>query len=240
MAAETIDFEVELFEIFNSQEGEFPKVGVYSTFVRASKCQLSCPFCDTMENPANKVRTFKYSEIKALVQETNALTFTGGEPSLFIHDIIKILNQLLDDQVYLDYVKIETNGVELNKLVNMIDIHYPQLKNRFIISWSPKIYNKSLFETMLNHLYETDLTNVFIKIVGVPQDEFKIKKFLEIAKEQHGTKLMKRIALMPLSIVEKGVSLKKSDAKSLDMIFDLVRDYKVNITPRLHEILDVR
>jgi len=233
------DYTFRVFEIFNSQEGEFPKVGYYSTFIRFPLCNNACWFCDTMRNPKMKPTTIKYSEIKTHIENTHALTFTGGEPALFVGDMINILNLLLKDRIYLDFIKIETSGNGLEKIRLLLN-HFPEIKDRFIVSWSPKIYSESLFQTMLTHLYETDLSNTFIKIVAVPDDKDKIEEFLSVAKELHGTMLMQRIALMPLSIVEDGVSTQTPDPKSLEMIQDLVSRYKVNVTPRLHEILNVR
>lgn len=228
-----------LFEAFNSQEGEFPKVGYYSTFIRFPVCNNACWFCDTMRNPDNQPTWINYSEIKELVSKTHALTFTGGEPALFVGDMIKIISQLLNDKIYLDFIKIETSGNGLEK-VRLLLNYFPELKSRFIISWSPKIYSDSLFQLMLTHLYETEISNTYVKIVAVPEDEEKISEFLTVAKELHGAMFMQRIALMPLSIVDNGVSTMKSDKASLEIITKFVDQYKVNVTPRLHEILNVR
>ena len=85
----------ELFEIFNSVEGEFPKSGEFVTFVRFPICNYSCSWCDTMKNPENKPLWFKYEDIKKSVIMSEALTFTGGEASLFLSDMVDIINRLI-------------------------------------------------------------------------------------------------------------------------------------------------
>ena len=111
-------------EIFASLQGEGPSMGVPVAFVRLSRCNLACTWCDTaytwrfegdnrphrdgiaFERKANQV-TLSAQEtaerISALGQ--NRLVITGGEPLLQAGALAEMLAHLPDITV-----EIETNG----------------------------------------------------------------------------------------------------------------------------------
>lgn len=111
-------------EIFASIQGEGPSAGAPVAFVRLSRCNLACVWCDTaytwhfdgderphragvtFDRPANQV-TLTVAEvaerIRALGQRR--LVITGGEPILQAGPLAKLL-ETLDDMT----VEIETNG----------------------------------------------------------------------------------------------------------------------------------
>ncbi|MEQ5789001.1 7-carboxy-7-deazaguanine synthase QueE [Erythrobacter sp. NFXS35] len=111
-------------EIFASLQGEGPSMGMPVAFVRLSRCNLACVWCDTaytwhfegdnrphrngttFERKANQV-TLSPAEtatrIAALGQ--NRLVITGGEPLLQAGGLAEMLEHLPDISV-----EIETNG----------------------------------------------------------------------------------------------------------------------------------
>lgn len=125
-------------EIFASVQGEGPSAGAPVAFVRLSRCNLACVWCDTAytwrfdgdERPhrsgmthyrrANQV-TLPIAEvaerIRALGQ--NRLVVTGGEPILQAGPLAELL-EMLDEMT----VEIETNGT--TKAPPRLDIRIDQ------------------------------------------------------------------------------------------------------------------
>jgi organic radical activating enzyme len=111
-------------EIFASLQGEGPSAGRPSTFVRLSRCNLACVWCDTAytwrftgdnrphrdgvtyDRAANQV-TLSEQDVAARIAALggNRLVITGGEPLLQAPALARLL-ALLPDM----HVEVETNG----------------------------------------------------------------------------------------------------------------------------------
>ena len=111
-------------EIFASLQGEGPSIGVPVAFVRLSRCNLACTWCDTaytwrfegdnrphrdgiaFERKANQV-TLSTEETAARIAALGQkrLVITGGEPLLQAPALAEMLAHLPDISV-----EIETNG----------------------------------------------------------------------------------------------------------------------------------
>ena len=111
-------------EIFASVQGEGPSMGMPCTFIRLSRCNLACEWCDTaytwhfdddqrphrggltFERKANQV-TLDEADVAARVEALgqSRLVITGGEPLMQGSALAKLL-ELLPDHT----VEIETNG----------------------------------------------------------------------------------------------------------------------------------
>ena len=126
--------------VFYTLQGEGPYSGRPAVFVRLSKCNLACGFCDTLfdqgdwmsfdqvyERIKSEVHSFwtkKGLSVPKWVSRDEAvsgigLVVTGGEPTLQ-----DTLTDFLDDAVSkFDWVQIETNGIRslgLNPLVTVV------------------------------------------------------------------------------------------------------------------------
>gem|GEM_PF-1702153 len=78
-------------EIFTSIQGEARYTGVPMVFVRFSGCNLRCPWCDTQYE---KMQNYPFEKlVNRIVDEgkkamVDWVSFTGGEPALWIDDDI--------------------------------------------------------------------------------------------------------------------------------------------------------
>ena len=100
-------------EIFYSLQGEGYHTGKPSVFIRFSGCNLKCSFCDTQHNDGNLMSDEEIIDYIAQFPTDNII-LTGGEPSLWIDDII--IDKLHKAG---KYICIETNGT--NNLPDGID-----------------------------------------------------------------------------------------------------------------------
>jgi organic radical activating enzyme len=232
------DQKIELLDLFNSFQGEFPYQGRYSTFVRFPKCNLKCKWCDTL-NPNNKTMIFDYKDILDKVLKTNFITFTGGEPSLYIEEIIDILTYLVDKNIYFSNVTFETNGVELDKfknIFNSLNMLGLDSYNFTRIIWSPKLYSNRLKDIALVNLY--DYFNPFytyIKIVSVPEDEPYIRQFIETTIQTYGNKIKRNIALM--FFTDKNGQY---DQDNMIKTMNLSEEYGIGISTRIQLELNIK
>ena len=111
-------------EIFASLQGEGPNMGVPVAFVRLSRCNLACAWCDTaytwrfegdnrphrdgiaFERKANQVTLSpEETAVRIAALGQNRLVITGGEPLLQASALAEMLGHLPDISV-----EIETNG----------------------------------------------------------------------------------------------------------------------------------
>ncbi len=134
-------------EIFASLQGEGRSAGLPCTFVRLSRCNLACSWCDTaytwrfegnnrphrdgvtFERKANQV-TLSEDEVAARIMALggNRLVITGGEPLLQSAQLARMVALLEGHSV-----EIETNGTvaphpELAPLVDQYNVS-PKLKH---------------------------------------------------------------------------------------------------------------
>ena len=111
-------------EIFASVQGEGPSMGTPCTFIRLSRCNLACVWCDTaytwhftdddrphrdgetFDRKANQV-TLEIADVaeRILAIGQSRLIITGGEPLLQAGPLAELL-ELLPDMT----VEVETNG----------------------------------------------------------------------------------------------------------------------------------
>ncbi|HBG79980.1 MAG TPA: radical SAM protein, partial [Porphyromonadaceae bacterium] len=91
-------------EIFYSLQGEGGRTGEASVFIRLSKCNLACSFCDTDFKSGKSMALDEiYAEISSY--PCRWIIWTGGEPTLQLNEEIVAF---FKDKGYRQ--AIETNG----------------------------------------------------------------------------------------------------------------------------------
>ncbi|MEE9151018.1 MAG: radical SAM protein [Thermoplasmata archaeon] len=105
-------------EIFYSLQGEGIQIGVPTTFIRTTGCNLRCSWCDTKyayEEGSEKSIKEIMGEVKGF--PTNHICITGGEPMLQ-KDAIKLIEKLGDEGYE---VCLETNGSQSVQEIPSLD-----------------------------------------------------------------------------------------------------------------------
>jgi len=102
---------------FYSMQGEGKNAGTKALFIRLSGCNLDCDWCDT---DFKFKKTLNIHLLKDLLEKTDNVVITGGEPSLQFEKIEE-LKELFSDK----HIDIETNGIDLpdwNSVFENVDI----------------------------------------------------------------------------------------------------------------------
>ena len=143
---------IKVSEIFTSFQGEGPYVGTPATFLRLYGCNLNCPWCDTDISTYEILSVDDVCEILLTQMEFNniqTLIITGGEPTLQMEEIKRLIKELPDDIK----IQMETNG-SIFEYVDEIE---------YVIS--PKEDKEKVFENY--YKYE----NAFFKFVITSQED---------------------------------------------------------------------
>ena len=96
-------------EIFYSLQGEGRHTGTAAVFIRFSKCNLKCHFCDTDFWPFNEMNEDEIvDEVVKIGGSSNHVVITGGEPTLQ-------LTASLCEKLHAKgkYIQVETNGTRV-------------------------------------------------------------------------------------------------------------------------------
>lgn len=145
--------------IFNTIQGEGPRLGQYTTFMRLAGCNLACSWCDTaytwdwtgknghkyypQDEVVSTLESTVYFRVRELTKSTRSLTITGGEPLLQWKRLQELFYEMKDsgsrpfDIRALREVNFETNGTiwptwEYQALEVADQLNYvvsPKLKN---------------------------------------------------------------------------------------------------------------
>ena len=168
-------------EIFASVQGEGPSAGTPVAFMRLSRCNLACVWCDTaytwhftgderphrdgieFDRKANQVKLDE-EEIAAGITELGQrrLVITGGEPLLQAPALAKLLDLLPDISV-----EIETNGT--TKAAPPLDIRIDQYNVSPKLAHSGNAAELALIPERLD-AYATDPRAWFKFVIAQPSD----------------------------------------------------------------------
>lgn len=168
-------------EIFASLQGEGPSAGVPVAFVRLSRCNLACTWCDTaytwhfegdnrehrdgvtFDRKVNQVSLDPKNaadRIAALGQ--NRLVITGGEPLMQGGALADMLAHLPDMEI-----EIETNGT--TKAPSHVDIRVDQYNVSPKLAHSGNAADLALIPERLD-FYASDPRAFFKFVIAAPED----------------------------------------------------------------------
>ena len=174
-----IDQDPKVIEWFGSINGEGGVgIGVTALYIRVSRCNASCSFCDTNWHHNPKIPSIYDPELAEEMRDTivkhriEAVTLTGGEILMYLPHIAAIYKHIRSISPWdiLAY-DLESNGIMLHseqntiallKEFNTISRNFARTKN--LLTISPKIDAKTSWSHM-----------------GLTQDEVT-KMYLEVAK----------------------------------------------------------
>lgn len=153
-------------EIFSSVQGEGTLLGLRQIFVRFSRCNLDCPYCDEKGKEGRPCGVDELiAEIRILENEKgphHSISFTGGEPLLESEFLEALLPELKNTGFK---IHLETNGVlhdEYRKLSPFIDYVSMDIK-------LPALCGRDLFREHDLFLGEIDPKRACVKIIISPQ-----------------------------------------------------------------------
>jgi len=221
-------------EIFASLQGEGPSTGKPCAFVRLSRCNLACVWCDTaytwhfegdnrphrdgvtFERTANQV-TLSEEEVAARIAALTMprLVITGGEPLLQGPALARML-ALLPEMA----IEIETNGTV--DPVAAIDIRIGQYTVSPKLAHSGNPAELALVPRMLDR-WATDERAVFKFVIAEPSD---VDQVLALAR-RHGIR-ENRIWLMGEGTDAATLAARES------WLAQLCLDHRLTLSKRLH------
>lgn len=101
---------MQITEIYKSLQGESTHAGLPCVFVRLTGCNLRCSWCDseyTFHGGQRMTSEKILAEVKRLSPNGGLVEITGGEPMLQEHDLVPLMQRLLEEGYR---VLLETSG----------------------------------------------------------------------------------------------------------------------------------
>lgn len=229
LAPDRVEGSAILTEKFESFQGEGPWTGQRCVFVRFSRCNLRCGFCDTPEswdwsryNPAEVSDRVPVAELVSWVRGrgVDMMVITGGEPMLQQPAMTALARGMADIRV-----QVETNGtvVPTPELTSLVDLWVvsPKLAN------SGMTYSTRIKADALSALVATD-RSVFKFVVTEPDRDLD-----EIAQ------LVEEHRLAPVWVMPEGTTREKLLA-GMDALYDRATERGWNVSTRLHILTGAR
>ena len=180
-------------EIFASVQGEGLATGQPCTFIRLSRCNLACIWCDTAytwhfdgdERPHRDGVTFERKSNQITLDEADVaeritalgqhrLVITGGEPLMQAPALVELLELLPDI-----HVEIETNGTA--RPGPQLDVRIDQFNVSPKLAHSGNAAELALIPERL-HAYASDHRASFKFVIAQPED---VAEVADIVRKYH-------------------------------------------------------
>ncbi|MGB9823508.1 MAG: 7-carboxy-7-deazaguanine synthase QueE [Candidatus Hydrothermia bacterium] len=212
-------------EIFKSIQGEGPKAGAPSVFLRLGGCNLRCDFCDTkyasFHDYSEEWQAFDIDEVikKVIEIRLNAWNFviTGGEPLLQKKQLALLIGKVAS---LFRSIEIETNGTIVPEGLPGI----PSLTFNVSVKLANSGIDKEIRLKRDALVFFSECENAFFKFVV--SDENDIEEILSIVNEYYIPRY--RVYLMPMAANE--IELRERATK----LSELALGEGFNYSDRLH------
>jgi len=210
-------------EIFTSIQGEGLYIGQKHVFVRFSRCNLNCKFCDT--DFKSNLKEYSVDELYNYLKDIDCkvISLTGGEPLIevdFLEEFLKKYYKKLNKKIYL-----ETNGTlykELGKIIDYVDIVAADIKLKSATNQPNRFLDNDKFLKIASQ------KEAFIKVVfnsKITEDE--IKDTIKIAKKYN-----LEVILQP------EMPIKNNNLVEVFNIF-YSKYKKIRLIPQVHKFLNI-
>jgi len=198
-------------EIFSPTiQGEGNSVGMISTFVRLSGCNLSCQFCDSKYANKGTDMGVDYVSKKVHSMGIENVIFTGGEPMLQREELSQVMGALQKlNSNYKFYL--ETNGTIYDNILKFFEG----------VSCSPKKQSQQYDYSKISKLKDVRFKFVY---------EDKNDKWWESFIDKY------QIPRNKVWIMPEGKT-KKEQMKKMKEVVSYCLEKKFNFSPRLHILI---
>lgn len=237
---------INVAEIFGPTiQGEGPKAGIKTLFVRVVGCDFNCSWCDSKFAWKETESSKKYDEVE-LIEElysmcnntnTRNIVLTGGNPCLY--DFTNVISILKDKGISFD---VETQGSKFPEWVNMCDtiVISPKAPSSGQPDVLSKIYNW-ISANYANLMWNKP--NIAIKIPVFNDEDFKFaENYYEFV--YNSTPFIDLKVKLYLSVgndnVEESGSISDRIIKNYESLIEKVMnsDMKnVYVLPQLHTLV---
>jgi organic radical activating enzyme len=227
-----------IIEIFSSFQGEGLLIGQRQIFVRFAGCNLNCNYCDTGDSKSEKSGVLMTpqevtDEINKIVTpDCKAISFTGGEPSLYPEFISEVSKNFDLD------IMLETNGtlpdnIDLIDELDLVSLDI-KLPEHFDGDFDEEIFLNEI--KSLNLLISKSI-NVYCKVVILPSTKIKsFKEVVEKLSENISNKSDLKIIIQPSSPLGEW---KDINFKLFEFSEVVGQYFDVSTIPQIHKILDI-
>ena len=217
-------------EFFPSLQGEGILIGTPTYFIRLSRCNLQCKFCDTKYSwKMGKLMTEEelWSEIKPW-SNLPRLCITGGEPML---QGFQMLCEIIKNRSAMQ-IDLETNGT--------ISCHPMKLKDVDVLTISPKLSNSGMKDTINRDTLNELLRHPFVQLKFVCESCADVSEALELVNSLHAGERAS-ITFQPQGLKFKKI---KEYLSFLRELWEYVKgiqtkhpQYDLHVLPQLHRML---
>jgi len=228
----------DIVDIFSSIQGEGIFLGAKQIFVRFARCNLSCNFCDELNQAQPKCYTSAelMTEVEALDETKgphHSISLTGGEPLMYT-EFLKIFLKLLKEGKLRSYL--ETNGTlpcELRSVIDLVDIVAMDFK------LPSSTGGGEYWKEHMEFLEIASAKKVFVKaVVTADTTEADIEKAAAIIKKVNGNIPFILQPATPVKGQEKNI-----DNSALLKFIDVWTAHKldnIRVIPQVHKILKIK